>query len=90
MLVKGLGLIDVIMGIILIFGIMSILPKQFLIICGIILLAKSSLGMLMDFASWIDFISGLIFLLSILIPIPGFIGIILGILLLQKGFFSFL
>jgi len=60
------------------------------LVLGIILLIKSSIGFLKDFASWVDFLAGIVFLMSIIINIPIFIGIILGILLIQKGVFSFL
>ena len=56
---------------------------------GFILLAKSSLGMLKDFASWVDFLAGIILLSSIIFQPPLFILIIIGILIIQKGAFSF-
>ncbi len=90
MLVKILGLIDLVIGIILVFGIIEYLQSTFLIILGLILLAKSSLGMLKDFASWVDFIGGLVFLVSIIISVHPVISLIIGLLILQKGLFSFL
>jgi len=89
MLIKVLGLIDLIVGGILIFG-MEIIPNSILIIFGIILLAKSSLGLLKDFASWIDFLGGTILLLSTIISIPFIFSAIIGLLIIQKGMFSFL
>ncbi len=90
MLVKILGSMDIIIGIILIFEKNLNLSTKLLLIFGIILLLKCSLGLLKDFASWIDFLSGLVFILLIIISIPWFITFILGILLIQKGVFSFL
>ncbi|VVB82915.1 Uncharacterised protein [uncultured archaeon] len=90
MLVKFLGTIDFISGLILIFGAGIKLPSFLLIIIGVILLIKASMGMLKDFASWIDFIAGLIFIASMFFIVPSIICIVLGILILQKGLFSFL
>jgi hypothetical protein len=91
MLVKVLGGIDAISGLIMIIGAGVKIPVPILIIFGVILLIKAiGLGQLKDFPSWIDFCGGIIFILSILFIIPGVICIIAGILLLQKGIFSFL
>ena len=89
MLVKLLGAIDVIAGLILLFGAGIDLPTNLLLFFGIVLIIKSSLGMLKDFASWIDFLSGIVFLLSVIFLIPTWINIILGVLILQKGVVSF-
>jgi hypothetical protein len=90
MLIKFLGAIDFISGLILIFGSGIKLPTTLLMILGIILFIKASMGMLKDFASWIDLIAGIIFIASIFFVVPGIIGVISGILMLQKGIFSFL
>jgi len=90
MLVKSLGVIDILAGLILIFGAEVNLPYYAFLIFGIILLAKSFLGLPKDFASWIDFSCGIILLLSIIITIPIVISIIFGLLIIQKGIFSFL
>ena len=90
MLVKVLGIIDVLAGGILIFGAGVNLPYYAFLILGIILLAKFFLGLPKDFASWIDFSCGVILLLSAVITIPQIISIIFGLLVIQKGIFSFL
>ena len=90
MLVKILGAMDVLIGLILIFNSQLNLPVNILIICGFILIAKSFLGMLKDFASWIDLISGAIFLILAIFSVPTIITLIMGVLILQKGIFSFL
>lgn len=89
MLVKVLGGIDFISGLILIFG-TGLAPKSILIFFGILLLIKAGFGMFKSFASWIDLLSGGVFILAIFFQIPLWIGIIAGILLIQKGIFSFL
>jgi len=90
MLIKLFGVLDIIIGAILIFGTGLDLPLKFLIFLAIVMISKSSLGFWQDFGSWVDLIIGFVFLLMIIISIPKFIGIILGILVVQKGFFSFL
>ena len=89
MLMKILGAIDVIGGLILMFGV-KFIPSFILIFFGATFLIKSLMGLLKDFASWTDFLSGINFLLMIFFIIPPIIGIILGIILVQKGIFSFL
>ncbi len=90
MLVKFLGLIDLIAGVILIFGSYFNFPIQIPLLLGSILILKSTLGFLNNFASWVDFLSGIIILSSIIIQIPSLISLIHGILIIQKGIFSFL
>jgi hypothetical protein len=90
MLVKILGAIDFIGGLILIFISGLVLPSQVLIFFGILFLIKSSLGFWRDFASWTDLLSGIIFILLTFFPVYWVICLVLGILLVQKGIFSFL
>ncbi|MEK6898288.1 MAG: hypothetical protein AABX28_02940 [Nanoarchaeota archaeon] len=90
MLVQILGAIDIIAGLILMFGINKFMPVEILGIIGIVLFLKSSLNLLRDLGSWIDVFAGIIFLLSISIKTPFFISIIIGLLILQKGVFSFM
>ena len=90
MLVKILGIIDLISGLILIFGESLNISNQVFIIFGVVLLVKSSLGLLKDFASWIDFLCGIIFLISAIISVPEIISLVFGLLIIQKGLFSFL
>ncbi len=87
---KIFGVIDILVGAILIFGTGSNFPLKLLIFLAVVMIAKSSLGFWQDFGSWVDLIIGFVFLLMIIISIPKFIGIVLGILAIQKGFFSFL
>ena len=91
MLLKILGTIDVVVGVILIiFGLGFDMYNNILIFSGIVLMSKSLLGFVKDFASWIDFLAGLMIILCIWIAIPKIIIIILGVLILQKGLFSFI
>ena len=90
-MLKILGGIDLIFGLILVLlGIGIVFPKAILIVGGIILLIKSSFGFLKDFASWIDLVGGVIFILLIFFGIPEIIVIIVGLFIVQKGVSSFL
>jgi hypothetical protein len=90
MVIKILGGIDVIAGLILIFIGLVNYPIPLLTLVGIAMLIKASFILLKDFASWLDLIAGIILLIEIPMNVSGFIGIIIGILILQKGIFSFL
>jgi len=90
MLFKIFGLIDILAGLILMLS--SLFTFSFLIylIFGILLLAKSSLGLLKDFASWFDFIAGIISLILTITNLPTILLTIPGFLVFQKGIFCFL
>ncbi len=90
MLIKILGVIDFIAGLLLIFGTNLKVPFPILIIFGIFLLVKAGIGLLKDFASWIDLIGGMVFILLIILPVYWIICLIAGILLIQKGIAGFL
>jgi len=90
MLVKILGILDLISGLVLIFGLYKFLPNFFIILLGVLVLLKSSLGMFKDFAGWIDFFAGVILFLTISGQVPWFACFIGGILVLQKAVVSFI
>jgi Sec-independent protein secretion pathway component TatC len=90
MLVKFLGAIDLLAGFVLICGAYYEFPAKIPLVLGSILILKSTLGFLKNFASWVDFLSGIIILLSIIFQIPSIISIVHGILIIQKGLLSFI
>ncbi len=90
MLVKILGGIDLLAGLILILSALTKMPYSILMIFGVVLLAKSLMGFLKDFASWIDFLTGVVLILTAFVSIPLFLKIIFSILIIQKGISSFL
>jgi len=90
MLLKILGGIDILAALILIFKLNYLFPTFILIIFGIIILIKSSLGFLKDLPSWIDLLCGITILISLIVVIPLIISIVLGVAILQKGITSFL
>ena len=90
MLVKVLGIIDFVGGLILLFSRGIEMPVPVLVAAALVFLIKAGIGLLKDFASWIDLIAGITFVLLIFFPLPLVICIIAGILLIQKGVVSFL
>jgi len=90
MLVKILGGIDVLGGLLLILTLLTDVPHYLLIFFGVILLFKSLLGFPKNFGGWVDFCVGSILLLCIFFSIPLIIKIILAFLIVQKGISSFL
>ena len=89
MLVKILGGIDLLAGLILILSALTKMPSPILMIFGVALLVKSLIGFLKDFGSWIDFLTGIILILCVFIQIPLFLKVIFSILIVQKGISSF-
>ena len=91
MLIKILGGIDVVFGLLLILlGAGIPVGKNILMFIGVVLLIKSSLGFLKDFGSWTDFVGGIFALLSVFFPFLKIIDLIIGLVLIQKGVVSFL
>jgi hypothetical protein len=90
MLIKALGALDFVGGLILLFGAGVKIPIPILIILALIFLVKSGIGLLRDSASWIDFTAGVILLLMIFFPVYWIVNLVVGISLIQKGIVSFL
>jgi len=91
MLLKILGAVDVLAGLVLIITAIGIkIPQNILMFFGIFLLIKSSLGLWKDFASWTDALCGAVILISISSKIPLFVLMFLAVIIGQKGIFSFL
>ena len=88
MLIKILGAIDLLAGATFLFALGIGVNTTLLLYLGIILLMKSSLGMLKDFASWVDILSGICLLLLIFFNLPSILLIIFAALLIQTGVFS--
>lgn len=87
MLIKGLGIFDIIVGIVLLFIAVIPIPIDVLAFMGLILLGKSSLGMFKDAGSLIDLFSAIVIFANLIAYVP-ILSEILGILLIQKGVFS--
>ena len=91
MVVQVLGIIDLIAGLILIFGAGVSLSWKIYFISGSLLIGKSFLGGIpKDPASIIDFMVGVSLFISIAVTLPTYVSVILGLLIIQKSVFSFL
>ena len=92
MIVKILGILDIFIGICFwLFGIFNIIPNNFIMILGLILLVKGVVFVInLNIISILDIISGLIIILGTSIALPKIVIIVLTLFLLQKGVFSLL
>jgi hypothetical protein len=90
MLVKLLGILDVLVGIILFLVFLSVRSDTILMFCAFYLLIKF-IGFSIEsvaFANFFDLFGAAVIFLSFGIKLPGFIFLIAAILMLQKGFVS--
>ena len=90
MIVKALGILDLVAGLVFLLSVaVTAMPKSLIIICAVYFLIKGSMFMLlMDFASIVDFICGIIILLSAWTEVPLVLSIIALIFIAQKGILS--
>jgi hypothetical protein len=90
MLVKLLGILDILIGIILFLVFLSVRSDIVLMFCAFYLLVKFigfSMGSI-AFGNFFDLFGAAIIFLSFGFQIPKFIFLIAAILILQKGLFS--
>jgi len=88
MLVKILGVIDIVAAVMLIFSQNHIISTTFFVIFGVIMILKSVMGFFRNFGSWIDLTGGLSLILSVFFILPWIMLIICSVLVLQKGIAS--
>lgn len=91
MIVKFLGILDLLSALFLGLVLFEVIPERYLLVFAIYLLLKSVIFIIgKDFASMIDFIIGIIFLLLFFkINVPEVVSLVSAFWLLQKAFFSF-
>lgn len=89
MLVKILGGIDLIMGLVLIFS-STFSGSKFLVFLAMILIVKALMGFFQEVGGWIDIAGGVFLLLASIGIVITLINVIVGFLVLQKGVISFL
>jgi len=91
MIIKALGLIDILAGIgFWLFGVFGILEGVILIL-GLVLLCKGIVFSVSgDAISVLDIVFGLVMVVGVSIHLPIFVVIIASLFLLQKGIFSML
>ena len=90
MLVKLLGILDIFTAIVFwIFIVFDILPRNFIMALGIILLVKGLIFVLgFSVASILDVVCAIIIIIASSINIPHAVGVITALFLVQKGLFS--
>ena len=90
MLVKLLGILDIFTAIVFwIFIVFDILPRNFIMALGIILLVKGLIFVLgFSVASILDVVCAIIIIIASSINIPHAVGVITALFLIQKGLFS--
>ena len=92
MIVKILGILDIIAAILFwIGGMFHIIPANMLLIVGFYLLVKGAVFLIFkDIASILDIVCSAVVFLAVSFSIPLIIVIIVSLFLLQKGIFSLL
>lgn len=92
MIVKLLGIFDILVGVIFwIFGIFHILPESLVLILGLFLLAKGVVfATNLNVTSILDIVSAVIILSATSVIMPQIVVILVALFLLQKGIFSML
>lgn len=91
MILKILGLIDLISAVILLMMIFGMkVFASFILFCAVLLLLKGMFVFSGDVLSWIDLLSGIIFIISLFFNVFTFLIWFCALLLFAKGFVSFL
>jgi len=92
MLVKLLGILDIFIAVVFwIFGVFHVIPGKFLMILGIILLAKGIIFIMgFSVASIIDIVCALVIIIAGSITVPHVVIVLVSLFLVQKGIFSLL
>jgi len=90
MIIKILGILDIILGIFLFLAILKLIVTPVLLVGAFYLLAKSIFFSLekISLGNVLDFIVAAIIMLTVFAAMPGIVLFIAGIFLIQKGFFS--
>lgn len=92
MIVKILGILDLIVGILFwLFGIFNIIPSNIILILGFILLAKGIAFIInLNPASILDVICAFVIISATSIILPKLVIILISLFLIQKGILSVL
>jgi hypothetical protein len=90
MIVKILGILDIFVAIVFwLFGMFHIIPSQFILLLGMILLVKGLIFITgLSITSFLDILSGILILTATAITMPNLVIVLITLFLLQKGFFS--
>jgi len=90
MIVKLLGILDIVVGICFwLFGLFHIIPSSFIFILGLFLLGKGIVFLAgFSVASILDILFGIIILTGASFAFPKIIVILVSMFIVQKGIFS--
>lgn len=90
MIIKILGILDIFIAIVFwLFGIFHIIPSQFILLIGMVLLIKGVIFITgLSITSFLDIICGGLILTSTAINFPILVIALITLFLLQKGAFS--
>ena len=90
MIIKILGVLDIFIGICFwIFGVFNLLPKSFILLLGLFLLAKGVVFITgLSFASFLDILAAVLIIIASSVAFPLVVIIIISLFLIQKGAFS--
>lgn len=90
MIVKLLGILDLFIAVCFwIFAVFEIIPNEFIMALGIVLLIKGLVFIVgASPASILDVISAIIIIIASSVEVPHVINIIVALFLVQKGLFS--
>jgi hypothetical protein len=90
MIIKILGILDIFIAIVFwLFGMFNIIPSQFILLLGMILLVKGLIFITgLSITSFLDILSGILILTATAINMPHLVVVLISLFLLQKGIFS--
>ena len=90
MIVKILGILDIFIAIVFwLFGMFGIIPSQFVLLLGMVLLVKGIIFVTgLSITSFLDIIVGILIIISTAMTLPHLVVVLITLFLLQKGFFS--
>jgi len=90
MFVKLLGILDIFIAVCFwIFGVFHVFPGKFIMILGIILLAKGIIFIIgLSVASIIDIVCAIIIIIASAVNVPLVMTVLVALFLVQKGLFS--
>jgi len=90
MIIKILGILDIFIAIVFwLFGMFGIIPSQFVLLIGMILLVKGIIFLTgLSITSFIDIICAVLIITSTAMDLPNLVVALVTLFLLQKGAFS--
>ena len=90
MIIKLLGILDIFIAIVFwLFGMFHIIPSQFILLLGMVLLVKGIIFITgLSITSFLDIICALLIITATAVTFPTLVVALITLFLLQKGAFS--